>query len=333
MSLEILRTTFPKTIRTEEQDMLIGPNCLTLTDPERKEIENLNFENYQYNSPERAEVCARVTSAIYKAKVMGAASGAAAGAVAASAITWKLTESLGATALAGAGGGIAGGVAGYYAGKKIGREWIVQDINSSPEYLKWQNEKYETIIFPALSRYMDPNRWDRFQIACPITHDLMLEPVKAGDGHIYEKTAILAHLEAWEGRWNSFERYFLPEERQLEMLESISPFRSGHISKDSLRPLPGYYKKIFDKLRKNYNNKVLEQKSIVDRAKELIGPLPEETSKVVKFYSMTQRERAIIEHDVQGALLRSALSDKKVEIVREFLSAAAKPPELINYTA
>ncbi|MGL4540375.1 MAG: hypothetical protein ACRCU0_05300 [Candidatus Rhabdochlamydia sp.] len=329
MSLEILRTTFPKTIRTEEQDLIIGDSCLALTEKERYEIENLNFENYQYNSPERAEVCARVTDAIYKAKIMGAASGAAAGTVAASAITWKLTESLGATALAGAGGGLTGAAAGYYAGKKIGNEMVVNDISRSIEYRKWENEKYESIIFPALSRYMDPDRWDRFQIQCPITHDLMLEPVKARDNHIYEKTAILAHLEAWQERWNSWERYTLPRERQMEILQSISPFRSGYISADTLEGLPDYYKNIFKELKTNYNDKVLDQRLVVglaDRVTEL-SPFDD---KIVKFYEKTQRERSIIAADMHTALLRSTLSEEKVEKGREFLSAAAKLPELVK---
>ena len=45
---------------------------------------------------------------------------------------------------------------------------------------------------------------------------------------------------------------------------------------------------------------------------------------------MTQRERAIVEHDVQGALLRSALSDKEVKIACDFLSAAAKKTKKVH---
>ena len=50
MILQTIRACLPEGVRTREQDLLIGDTCLALTDNERKEIENLNFENYQYNS-------------------------------------------------------------------------------------------------------------------------------------------------------------------------------------------------------------------------------------------------------------------------------------------
>ncbi|KAG6559264.1 hypothetical protein RHABOEDO_001867 (plasmid) [Candidatus Rhabdochlamydia oedothoracis] len=77
MILQTIRTCLPEGVRTDQQDLLIGDTCLALTDKEREEIENLNFENYQYNSPQRAEVSARVADAAYKGQLVGAAKGAA----------------------------------------------------------------------------------------------------------------------------------------------------------------------------------------------------------------------------------------------------------------
>jgi hypothetical protein len=63
----------------------------------------------------------------------------------------------------------------------------------------------------------------------------------------------------------------------------------------------------------------------------LIKPsFPEEVAKVVRWYSMTQRERNLIEDEMRPSLLRSTeLSDEEVEEAREFLNAAAKLPKVI----
>lgn len=332
MILQTIRNCLPEVVRTEEQDLLIGDTCLALTDKERKEIENLNFENYQYNSPQRAEVSARVADAVYKAQLAGAATGAAVGALGGGAVAWKTTKSVPMAALGGAAGGITGGISGYYAGEKIGHRWIVTDITTSPEYKKWENEKYETIIFPALSRYMDPSQYENFQLICPITLDFMLEPVRARDNHIYEKSAILAHLAAWRSRL-PFDFDSLPQERRQELLKNSLPFRIAHVTEDALEPIPRYYRDIFDRLVGNYNKQVFTQQSIVNRANEQSGPLTEQEEKIVKLYSMTQRQRNRIDSEIGMSLLNiEEISDKEIEDSREFLTAAAKLPRLLRPT-
>ncbi len=332
MILQTIRTYLPQGVRTEQQDLLIGDACLALTDKEREEIENLNFENYQYNSPQRAEVSARVADAIYRAQLAGAATGAATGALGGGAAAWKTTNSLPITALGGAAGGITGGISGYYAGEKIGHRRVVTDITNSPEYHKWKNEKYETIIFPALSRYMDPSQYENFQLICPITLDFMLEPVQARDNHIYEKSAILAHLAAWRSRL-PFDFDSLPQERRQELLKNSSSFRIAHVTKGALKPLPDYYKKIFHELIGNYNNKVLAQQSIVDLANEQFGPLTEQSEKIVQLYSMTQRERTRIKNAIEAELLNiEDNSDIELEEMNSFLIASAKLPRLLMPT-
>lgn len=328
MILQTIRTYLPEGVRTEQQDLLIGDTCLALTDKEREEIENLNFENYQYNSPQRAEVSARVADAVYRAKLAGAVTGTAVGALGGGTAAWKTTKSVPMTALGGAAGGLTGGVSGYYAGKKISHRMIVSDITNSPEYHKWKNEKYETIIFPALSRYVEPSQYENFQLICPITLDFMLEPVRAKDNHIYEKSAILAHLAAWQERREFVGRPFLPAD-----WVASSPFRICHITADTLKPLPDYYKKIFHELIGNYNSKVLAQQSIVDLAKEQFGPLTEQAEKIVRLYSMTQRERIRIKNAIEAELLNiEDIPDIKLEEINNFLIASANLPRLLMAT-
>jgi hypothetical protein len=321
MILQKIRNYLPQGIRTEEQDLLIGDTCLALTDKEREEIENLNFENYYYNSPQRAEISAKIADAVHKAqlvavRVLGGGS-----------TTCKTTNSLPMTALARAAGSLLGSISGYYAGENLGHAMVVTDTKNSPEYRKWENEKYQTIIFPALSRYMNPNQWEDFQLLCPITLGFMLEPVQAIDNHIYDKSAILTHLATWQERWNSWDRQCLPAERQIDLWRASSPFRAAYITANTLKPLPNYYRNIFYKLVHNYNSKVLAQQFIVDLAKENFGPLTKEAEKIVKLYKMTQRQRTRVDGEIGMILLnKDEISDEDLEESREFLSAAAKLP-------
>ena len=327
MILQTIRDCLPEVVRTREQDLLIGDTCLALTDKEREEIENVNFENYQYNSPQKTEISARIADAVHKSQLKGVAIGAAIGALGGGTIAWKLTNSIQVAALGGAAGGLVGGISGYHAGKKRGRKMVVSDITHSPEYRKWENEKYETIIFPALSRYMDPDQYENFELTCPITLGFMLEPVQASDNHIYEKSAILAHLAAWKQRWNSSETAFLSTENQVALLMASSPFRIYPITENTLKPLPNYYRNIFHELVNNYNSKVLEQQSIVDLAEKILEPLTEQAEKIVQLYSMTQRERTRIETRMRIAL--EDLPDTDLEDAYEFLTASAKLPRLL----
>lgn len=340
MILEKIRTTFPETNRTQDQDLLIGSSCLALTDKERDTIENLNFNRYHssLDEKEREDLSVRVAEAVAKAQMWGTVSGFTTGGVAAGASAWYLAALTPlATIVSGVGGAVAGRKIGHYAGGRIGHRRAIKNETNSSEYILWRNEKFETIIFPALSRYVDPNKWSTVQLECPITLDWMMEPVRAEDGHIYEKSAILAHLAAWEERQRQMEenrRGFAleplsPQELQ-EVLQTRSPLRNGNITVGGLRELPDYYKEIFRKLECNYNTKVSEQQSIAAQVKDLPQPFPEEVAKVVRWYSMTQRERNLIEDEMRPSLLRSTeLSDEEVEGAREFLNAAAKLPKVI----
>ncbi len=49
MTLGKIRAVFPEDNRTPDQDLLIGSNCLALTDKERNLIESINFKGYQFS--------------------------------------------------------------------------------------------------------------------------------------------------------------------------------------------------------------------------------------------------------------------------------------------
>lgn len=344
MILEKIRTVFPENHRTQEQDLLIGSSCLALTDKERETIESLNLDNYQasLSEQEKEDLSVRVAEAVTKAQFWGATAGAATGGMAAGASAWYFAPLMPVAIIAsGLGGAVAGGKIGHYTGGRIGHRRAIKDETNSPEFRIWRNERFESIIFPALSRYADPDSWNRKQLICPITLDWMIEPVLAEDGHMYEKEAILAHLAAWEARHQQNEvdrqefglRSLSLQELQ-EILQTRSPLRNGNITIDGLKKIPDYYRGIFDELTRNYNIKVLQQHNIAAQAKNLPQPFSEEVAKVVSFYEKTQRERTIMATDMQVGLLRSTeLSDEEVEAGGELLKAAAKLPKLIKQFA
>ncbi|PWU13057.1 MAG: hypothetical protein C5B45_06735 [Chlamydiae bacterium] len=75
-----------------------------------------------------------------------------------------------------ASGGL-GGYLGFEAGKQkggdIGHKIAMKNETYTPEFIRWQGEKYATIILPALSRYVDLDE-SKKQFMCPITLDWMI---------------------------------------------------------------------------------------------------------------------------------------------------------------
>jgi len=341
MILEKIRTTFPESIRTQEQDLLIGSSCLALTDQERDTIENLNFNRYEssLDREKRKDLSLRVAKSVADSQWWGEVSGFVTGGVSAGAGAWYLAAFTPFwTALSGLAGGYLGSKAGKQMGGDIGHEMAITNESNTPEFVHWRNKKYATVILPALSRYVDPDKESK---TCPITLDWMVEPVRADDGHVYEKEALIEHLITWRER--AFETLVLrgiqggsplsPEEER-ELLSTRSPFRNGNITIAGLEELPGYYDETIKSLTAKYNMEVLKQHAIVDQSKNQTQELSKEVAKVVRFYSMTQEERNHIKTDMRRDLLghRVFRLDKEEDEALEFLKAAAKPPELIKYT-
>ena len=289
MTLGKIRAAFPESNRTPEQDLLIGSSCLALTDKERKAIENINFKSYQFslNNKENENLNVRVGEAVARAQFWGATSGATAGGTAGglSAWYWASLTPL-ATIASTLGGAFVGGVAGHNLGGKLGYRRVIKDIIHSPEYLLWRNEKFETIVFPALARYMDEDTWDRVQLECPITNQFAIEPVQDPHGHIFENEAIIHWLRICDqsllDRLSTFPGISIEEFENA--LQSRCPLKAGCITEDQLKKIPDYYKKIFSELMCNYNMQVLRQRFVVDQARNQIQELPEEMAKVVRFY-------------------------------------------------
>ena len=342
MILEKIRTAFPEINRTPEQDLLIGSTCLALTDQERDTIENLNFNKYQSSLDEKKskEISLRVAKTVANAQWWGKVTGCAAGGAGAGAAAWYLAAlSPLLTAASGAAGGYLGFESGKIIGGDVGHEIAMKNETYTPEFIRWKDKKHATVILPALSRYVDLDE-SKKQLMCPITLDWMIEPVQAKDGHVYEKAAIIEHLINWMERLEEMLRLqpiqtLTPKDAQ-EILNTSSPLRNGFISVGELEELPGYYEEDVRSLISKYNMKVLKQRAIVDQTKNQTQELSEEVTKVVKFYSMTQKERNHIKADMRRDLLihRVFRPDEQTEEDQalDLLTAAAKLPELIKYT-
>lgn len=284
----------------------------------------------------------RVVETVANAQWWGKVTGCAAGGAGAGAAAWYLAAL--SPLLTAASGGL-GGYLGFEAGKQkggdIGHAIAMKNVTNSPEFVRWKDEKYVTVILPALSRYVDLDEESKTQLTCPITLDWMVEPVRAKDGHVYEKAAIIRHLATWPGRVTEMLalrpiQTLTPKEAQ-EILNTSSPLRKGFISIDELEELPGYYKEDVRSLIFEYNMKVLNQRAIVNQANNQTQELPEEVAKVVRFYSMAQEKRDHIKADMRRDLLihRVFRPDEQTEEDQalDLLTAAAKPPELIEFMA
>jgi hypothetical protein len=282
----------------------------------------------------------KVSETVASAQWWGKVTGCAAGGAGAGASAWYLAAL---SPFWTAASGVAGGYLGFHAGKQkggdIGHAISMKNVTNSPEFVCWKDEKYVTVVLPTLSRYVDLDKESKTQLTCPITFDWMKEPVRAKDGHVYEKAAIIKHLATWPGRVTEMLalrpiQTLIPKDAQ-EILNTSSPFRNGYISIDELKELPGYYEETVRSLIFEYNMKVLNQRAIVNQANNQAQELPEEVAKVVKFYSMTQEKRDHIKADMRRDLLihRVFRPDEQTEEDQalDLLTAAAKPPELIKF--
>ncbi|VHO00766.1 hypothetical protein [Candidatus Rhabdochlamydia sp. T3358] len=255
MTLGKIRAVFPEDNRTPDQDLLIGSNCLALTDKERNLIENINFKGYQFslNDEQNESLSIRVGEAVSKAQFWGAAGGSTTGGAVGGAVAWYWVPLMPLITIAsGVGGAIVGGVTGYNLGGKFGHRRVVENVTHSSEYLHWSNEKYEKIIFPALSRFVDVDVWERVPLECPITNQFAIEPVRDPHGHVFENEAIINWLRTCDQSLLNrlFEFPPISQEELENALQRRCPLRAGFITEDQLKKIPDYYKNIFKKINK-----------------------------------------------------------------------------------
>lgn len=378
---ELVQTELPGTnqafTRTQEQDLLIGSSCLTLTDKERDTIANLTFERYQasLNQEDNKNLTQKISDVISKYQFWGGTGGAVAGGAAGGGIAWYFAPLMPfVTFTSGLAGAVLGGASGLTVGGNIGYERAVEDVRHSPEFTIWKYEQYEDIIFPALARYTDTEAYEKINLQCGIDKCFALDPVQDSHGHIFNKKSIIQWFSKWNETWPEvklsqfltlakLQRLLLelPEEQtqmalqdlfqgmpqeQIAMISQLiaqnpaeqleqafirrCPLDGGFITEKDLKSLPNYYQYIFTELKDNYNRKVSEQRSLVGRAKEFIGPLPEEASKVVAFYSKTQDEKYAIANKMQIAVLESQ-KFRPAEVLDSisFLNSATQLPKFI----
>lgn len=131
MILEKIRTAFPESNRTPEQDLLIGSTCLALTDQERNTINNLNFNSYESNLDDnkRTDLSLKTAETVANAQWWGQTTGCVAGGTGAGAAAWYLAAlSPLFTAVSGAAGGYLGFQGGKKAGGIIGHKRAIKNV-------------------------------------------------------------------------------------------------------------------------------------------------------------------------------------------------------------
>jgi hypothetical protein len=332
MSLSVIRTLFPQP--TPDQEMLIGPSCLVLTDGQRRSIKSINLNDYQLSPGNGQQAARRIACAVSSGQFKGALYGAGTGALAGAIISLQETEpSLTGTISKVVIGGGVGATAGYYAGGELGRHNGVNAIENSLEYHQWKNEKYQTEIFSPLSNFMDRDSLEAIErdLTCPITWDWMNHPIHANDSRVYEKEKILEWLDDWDKKYPPAKLEELSAEERTEALANRSPIKGAYIYRADLVERKDHYDQIFQNLKQNYNQKVTSQLAIYAKslAHALPMPMTAEETLIVKFYSASQLDRTKISNKMRATVLGSDLPEDEIEAGQLLLAAAAKIPVLI----
>jgi hypothetical protein len=317
MILEKIRAVFPEANRTLEQDLIIGSTCLALTPKERNTIENVNFNTYKARLKEgkRRDLSLKIEKSVTNSQCWGEISGFTSGGITIGVAAWYLTIfSPLLTVASGIGGGILGAKIGKSIGGNIGHKRVVKDVTSSPEYAHWKTKRYATKILPVLNRYVHPDKESKIQL-------------------VYSRT---------KGLSTQAEIQINQEKRSIPLQQEVQEFGNSFSKNDNviiegLEELSGLQEETIKLLTYKYNLEVFKQLIIVDRSKtqqsipeEITKVMSqEEINKVVKLYSMTQKERDNIVVGMKVDLSKSlSLEDAKASF--EFLNAAAKLPKLIK---
>lgn len=150
---------------------------------------------------------------------------------------------------AGIGAGIGGCAKAYQA---------VQKISHSPEYHNWRNQAIQTNVYPLFQKFLKES--DELQdLMCPLTDDLITDPVKAPNGRIYEKKAILDWLEKKNREYPPERLAQLSYDERQEAFKNFCPFRSGYFTQNQLVPDFEYHRRVAVALKKQFDQVLSEQ--------------------------------------------------------------------------
>ena len=150
---------------------------------------------------------------------------------------------------AGIGAGIGGCAKAYQA---------VQKISHSPEYCNWRNQAIQTNVYPLFQKFLKESD-DLQDLMCPLTDDLITDPMKAPNGRIYEKKAILDWLEKKNREYPPERLAQLSYDERQEVLKNFCPFRSGYFTQNQLNPDFEYHRRVAIALKKQFDQVLSEQ--------------------------------------------------------------------------
>ena len=318
---------------TPDEKAVLSCTRFTLTNEQREKITSINFNHYleeylsdhnRYNQFEQD-----VADGVLPIKVAGAVVGALAGGGLVAGGVALTCPHPAAIAAGGVVGGVAGGVGGWHLAKACAtsrvRASLERTLENSVEFRLWKNEQYKE-VFPLLARALPQNALEVHQssLECPINLEWMQEPVITEDDHVYEKSAIEAHLQQWAATWSAERLNQLTPQEQENALRLRSPLRICEIN--VLTQRDDYYDRIFKELKDHYNAQV---RHVLENIAVLEQPISEEVQEIVDFYSKTEEERSDVVMQMNIAVMRKRLRHQEKVQILSLLDAALEPPILL----
>jgi hypothetical protein len=186
----------------------------------------------------------------YRGARFGAAAGAGGGAILGVGAVLVLNPPTGVAAtiystLIGLFGGAAAGAAvGAGVGTSLGlTAQLVINLEGGGSYEEWRQRAVREKVFGLYQRAITQEH-DLAEFMCPITRDLISDPVLAEDGRIYERR----HIVSWIRRIEA-QAAQAPAAQRAEILQNTSPERIMRISVDKLKYADRYYGRVCGRVK------------------------------------------------------------------------------------
>ena len=118
-------------------------------------------------------------------------------------------------------------------GALFGVKHTITQLEESQEYKLWKDEAIKSKVYPLFLKFLQDS--DALEdLLCDLTQDLIIQPVKAPNGKVYEKAAIEDRLsrkaiEFPPERWAA-----MSADTKAEALLNFCPSRSCHLTSDML---------------------------------------------------------------------------------------------------